>query len=205
MKALPALLAPLVLAGCVVSADPGRVDGDVEDVARDSAVADTVIDSKMPDTTVADTGKPPVDTGSSSPDSGALDTGLADTSLLDTGAIDTGPVGAGCKLSDIKICGPAAIGQGCRRMGGGATACDKTGTGTEGTFCTKDEDCKPGHICDAVGEICSAQKNTCRHICVVGSGDCGTLTCKAFSEMLCGTFGSSSPFKYGSITYGGCV
>jgi len=204
MKAPLYLLAPLVLTGCVVSADPGQVDGDVDDAALDSAVADSASDSKTPDTTVADTGKPPVDTGSSSPDTGTFDTGLADTALVDTGSIDTGPVGAGCKLSDSKVCGPAAIGDGCRRKGGGATACDKMGTGTEGTSCTKDEDCKPGHICDTLGEICSLQKNTCRRLCVVGSGDCGTLTCKAFSDMFCGSC-CASPFKYGSVTYGGCI
>lgn len=203
MKALPRVLAPLVLAGCVVSADPGQVDGDVDD----GAVTDSSSDGRTPDTSIADTGKPPVDSGSSSPDMGTLDTGLVDTALLDTGSIDTGTAdtGAGCKLSDSKACGPAAIGDGCLRVGGGATTCGKMGTGTEAAACTKDADCKPGHICDASGEICSAQKNTCRRLCVVGSSDCGTLTCKAFSDMLCGTFGSSSPFKYGAVTYGGCV
>lgn len=200
MKTLLGLLAPLFLAGCVVSADPGQVDGDVDDSSLDSAIVDSNGDSKMPDTAVADSGKPPVDTGSTSPDTGKLDTGLPDSALPDTGVLDIGPpdTGAGCKLSDNKACGPAAIGDGCLRVGGGATACGKMGTGTDGAACTKDQDCKAGHICDAPGST-----NLCRRLCVVGSSDCGALTCKDFSTAMCG-IGFCPSYSYGSVTYGFC-
>lgn len=194
VKPLLTLVGSTVFVGCLANSDPGQLDAGGED---DSAVTplDAHADGSRVDAlsdTTADTGKPPVDTGISP------DTRPSDTTPPDTGPMDTGPTGLGCKLSDAKACG-LGTGDGCLRTGGGATSCGKMGAGADGAVCAKDQDCRPGHICDAPGS-----GKICRRLCVVGSSDCGApLTCKDFSTAFCG-IGKCSSLTYGSVTYGFC-
>jgi len=163
MKAPIFLLAPLVLAGCVVSADPGQVDGDAEDSGLDTAIADSTSDSRMPDTTVVDTGRPPVDSGTSVPDTGLVESGTPDTGTTDTG----------CAKPDTSVCDyttncGCAAGQKCDFISGTGLACVAAGATATGSLCFGTGSCASSLTCR--GYYCQVK---CSSGADCLSGQCG--------------------------------
>lgn len=154
-------LAPLVLAGCVVSADPGQAD--IDDSGPDSA-----------DSTVAETG--PGDSGLASDtrvDSKG-DGGLPDAVSVDSGTTDTGAADTGCSKPDGSVCEyvtncGCSAGQKCDVLDGTGRACVAAGTGSVSSPCIATGWCGAALTCR--GNYCQVK---CDSSADCLSGPCGS-------------------------------